>query len=149
MHISFTVPMWALIGFGTVAYPSLGAVIASFLMRASNRRLPGFVVALSGMAWPVTLGLGVAAFPLWLIAWFMKNYGSAIQAFLSKSGKNSLATVDATSFNMGDAVSLLRSFGHMSSGMNGRITDSKGSEVQVNFQSYGTFWVPSDAVRRA
>jgi hypothetical protein len=139
--------MWALIGFGTVAYPSLGAVIASFLMRASNRRLPGFVVALSGMAWPVTLGLGVAAFPLWLIAWFMKNYGSAIQAFLSKNGTSAAAVIE--SFNMGDAVALMRSFASLNSGITGRITDQKGTEVQVNFPAYGTFWVPQDAVRRA
>jgi hypothetical protein len=148
MHISFTVPMWALIGFGTVAYPSIGALIGSFLMRASSRRLHGGIVAVASTLWPVTLGLGVAGFPFWLAAWFMKNYGAAIASVLSRGGKGALASV-MEAYNLHDRVSFARSFGHFSAGSVGTVVDQKGNEVQVSVNGIGSSWVPNDVLRRA
>lgn len=151
MHISFTVPMWALVGFGSIAYPAVGALVASFLMRSSNRRLPSFVVALSGLLWPATLAAGVAVFPLWLATWFTSNYGEAIKRTLQgrmfQGGASSVTTEQA--FTLGQAVRMAQAFGTLIPGNTGTVRNQSGKEVQVDFPGLGTFWVPSSTVYRA
>lgn len=150
MHISFMVPTWLLIGMGTIAYPSIGAVIASFLMRASNRRLPGMVVAASGVLWPVTLALGSVAFPLWLVTWFMSNYGEAIKRTLQgKMLQGSGAEVSSAVFTLNESIRMVRSFGQLNTGHYGQVRDQKGNELFVEFPSIGSFWVPANAVTKA
>jgi len=153
MHISFMVPTWLLIGMGTIAYPSIGAIIASFLMRSSNRRLPGLVVAASGILWPVTLALGSVAFPLWLVTWFMANYGEAIKRSLQGKmfqGSQVEAVSGAASFTIGEAVRMTRDFGNMLKVQHyGTVRDQKGSELFVDFPTIGSFWVPMDYVHRS
>lgn len=148
MHISFMVPMWALIGLGTVAYPSIGAIVSSLLMRASNRRLPGFVVALAGILWPVTAAAGVTGFVPWLAYWFVKNYGSAIAAVLS-GRKGNLVTQVMEAYNLHDRVAFTRLYGHFGAGAVGTVMNQKGNEVQVSVDGMGTNWVPNDVLRRA
>jgi hypothetical protein len=147
MHISFMVPAWALIGLGTIAYPSIGALVASFLMRASNRRLPGFVVAMSGVAWPVTLAAGAAVFPLWLLTWFTTNYGQAIKNTLQngmfKGGKSEIIE----DLSLGQHVRLVRPFGKIPAGTIGSVTDQNGSEFLVSIPgSFGNQWIPADRI---
>lgn len=152
MHISFMVPTWLLIGMGTIAYPSIGAVIASFLMRASNRRLPGLAVAASGILWPVTLALGSVAFPLWLVTWFMSNYGEAIKRSLQGKmfqGSGEASTVGGNTFMLNEQVTMVRTFGQLALGVYGHVRDQKGSELFVDFPSIGSHWVPASYVRKA
>lgn len=152
MHISFTVPTWALIGFGTIAYPSLGAIVASFLMRSSNRRLPGFVVAAAGALWPVTAALGVVAFPLWLSTWFVSNYGDAIkrtlQGKMSQGGTVSQGNAPA-GFTIGETVVMTKQFGNLVPTVYGSVRDQRGTELFVDFPSIGAHWVPMSSVRKS
>jgi hypothetical protein len=144
MHIAFTVPLWAMIGFGTVAYPTLGAMVASFLMRASGRRLPGWAVFTAGAAWPVTAIATVAAFPVWLVIWLTKNYGGALKALLSGSGK---ASGSEDVFQYGQNVRMTKAFGKLVAENHGIVRDMSKGSVQVEFPSIGTMWVPSDYLR--
>lgn len=148
MHISFMVPMWALIGFGTIAYPSLGAIISSFLARASNRRMPGWLLGVTGTFWPVALGLGVAAFPAWLVVWLVIKYGGAISTMLQGKGGTVNTIVADGKYTIGKSVQMIGQVGDVASGWGGRIEDQKPGFLYINFGMH-KFWVPEDSVRLA
>lgn len=140
MHIAFTVPMWAMIGFGTIAYPSIGAMIASFLARTSEKRLPRWLVFSSGAAWPVTLGAAIAAFPVWLAIWIVSNYSQAVQATLRGNGKGMPPKLKVT-FGYLSNVLLTAPFKGNEAMSHGVVMDVRPGESYVEFNGGSHLWV--------
>lgn len=150
VHIAFTIPVWLLAGFGSIAYPSIGAFLASFLMRASNRRMPGYLVAALSFAWPVTLMTAVATFPVWLAYSLTTQYGGALKGFLA--GRLPAAR-ELVRFCLGDRVEVTSMCSAqdgytLNRGNHGIIRGQEGSMYRVEFPGIGTHYVNQDHLER-
>lgn len=148
VHIAFTVPLWLLAGFGSIAYPSIGAFIASFLMRVSNRRLPAFLVATMSFLWPATISAAMAAFPVWLAYSLTTQYGGAIKGVLSRSKP----LLELARFCLHQKVRvtqncLSREGASIIGGNSGIIRSQDGPFYKVDFNACGgggVYWIKQD-----
>jgi len=150
VHIAFTVPIWLLAGFGSIAYPSIGAFLASFLMRASNRRIPGYLVAALSFAWPATLASAVAAFPVWMAYSLTTQYGGALKGFLA--GRHSVAR-ELARFCLHESVQVAvqcqAQDGYtLNAGLLGTIRGQEGRLYRVDIPGHGTRMVDQDNLMR-
>lgn len=148
MHISFTLPMWALVGFMTVAYPSIGALMASFLIQKSNRKLPGVAVAILSFLWPATLAGTLAFFPLWLGYWFARNYRSAVVSVLENGLFRKEVLENGAGFLIGGQVVLTQPYLNLVGGLQGKILDQKSQSAHVELSGWGSHWVPVSMLQK-
>jgi len=84
MHVALTVPLWALVAAGVPAWGAISVLVGRFITVHTKGRWPSFIVGGLSFLWPMTLAMGLVAFPAWMVVWLGANYGEALKRFLGK-----------------------------------------------------------------
>jgi hypothetical protein len=164
MHISFTVPLSALIGAAGVLYPAIMVAVARFISRRSAGRFHPLIVGVLAAVWPATLGVTLAAMPVWLAYWFVSNYFGTVGDLLRGRNQGQPNQVQGQAqvqarpqvvdgFVVGSRVEIARRVNDdVPAGWKGRILDRRDNEYKVDFDSFGgggVHWVKETYLRQA
>jgi hypothetical protein len=162
MNISFTVPLSAMIGAAGVLYPAIMVAVARFISRRSAGRFHPLVVGVLAAVWPATLGVTLAAMPLWLAYWFVSNYFGTVGDLLKGRNQGQPNQVQSQAqaqnrpvdgFIVGTRVEVARRVSDdVPAGWKGRVLDRRDNEYKVDFDCFGGGghqWIKETYLRQA
>lgn len=147
--VAFVLPYSVMYGILMFLYPAIAAFLGSYLLRASSRRLPAWAVLGMSAIWPVTVSLGLVAFPAWTAYHLFSNYGGSIRRVLSGQMGSAIALAR---FVLHQKVSVVGSGATregfaLPRGNRGVITGQQADWYQVDLNALGgggVHWIHQD-----
>jgi len=150
MELSIALPLWSLIAFGSVAYPSIGYGLTKVFNKASMGRAPMSLSAFVCAFWPAALALAAVGFPVWAVVSVVRNYfGSIKNTLAGMGGARPIQSIPTAMGGRSVRVNVLRegALVKVISGVLGGCTcrvESVGPEGQITIWQNGRYTLRPD-----